>query len=163
MKKMFKLKSIGTVGFDGVMYFDTFEEAKTALRQTILSPEGITHITDKVMAYAREQYPDNTPVAFEQLVSILKKLVTDPDYPQLPSDVVLEEFADDNIEFYLDAHSRIFIYVFNDDFDQKFPTAEIVVIKMYDPEKVYYFYLKDKMWDPEWCWNVKINLNNEEK
>ena len=156
MKKKFMVVSVSSSGVKKAKCYETFDEARTALRKQILCPEGIVHVAEQIKAYAQEIYPENTPVAFSQLANILTKLATDPDYPQFPADMVLEEFDDGNVEFYLDEYARIVINVFNDIYDQKFPSARIDVVKIYDPEQEYYFFLKDKMWTPDWYWDVSM-------
>ncbi len=158
MDKKFKVESMN-LGSNGANTYYTFDEAKIAFRKRFTStPEEIAHITDHIKEYAREHYPQNTPKAFEQLIDVLTKLATDPNYPENIDDVVLEDFKDDNIEFYMDFYSKsIYSYVNNDDYDGKFPLAEINVIKMDDPDEEYFFFLTEKRDCLCWSWNYSLS------
>lgn len=159
MEKKFKVDSMNPFGSNGAKTYFTFEEAKIAFRKRFESkPEEIAHITDHIKEYANEHYAQNTPKAFEQLIEIITKLATDPTYPQNIDDVVLDDFEDDNIEFYMDSYTKaIYCYVNNDEYDGKFPLAEINVINMDDPDEEYFFFLTEKRDCMCWSWNYSLS------
>ena len=157
MEKKFKVESFAWYGKQWSKTFYTFNEAKAYFRAKIAGPEMVPHIVDHIHEYAREHYPENTPAAFQQLADVITKFLTDPDYPQSPDDIVLEDFEDDNIEFYTDGCGNIFSYVNNDEYDGKFPLAEIKIVKMDDEEDEYFFYLTEKR--DGMCWSQNVQLS----
>ncbi len=145
MKKKFKVVNDSPFGVSYSKGFYTFEEAKAKLRKRIVCPEAVGKITDHIYKYAKEHYPKDTPIAFKQLADIFTNLATDPEFPKSIEDVVLEDFEDENIEFYMDDYTKsICSYVNNDEYDGKFPIFEINVIKMDDPTQEYYFFFTEK-------------------
>ena len=159
MEKKFKVESYAWYGKNKTDTYYTFEEAKIGFRNRIISPEGVPHIVDHIKEYAKEHYPENTPVSFQQLADIITNLLTDPSYPKSVDDLVLEEFEDDNIEFHLawDGCGKIFCYVNNEEYDGKFPIAEIHVAQMDNEEEEYYFYLTEKKDGHGWSWNYSLS------
>ena len=157
MEKKFKVARRAWYGLQGAKTFYTFEEAKAELRQRIVCPEGVPHIIGMIENYAKEHYPVDTPAAFDQLIDIITKLLTDPSYPENPDSVELEGFRDDNIEFYIiDNTKEIFCYVNNDEYDGVFPCAEINMLNMEDEDEEYFFYLTQKADGMCWCWNLSL-------
>ncbi|MBE6807342.1 MAG: hypothetical protein E7527_04960 [Ruminococcaceae bacterium] len=161
MDKKFKVESYAWYGKNKTDTYYTFDEAMAGFRQRILSPEGVPHIVDMIHAYAAEHYPENTPVAFGQLAELLQKLLTDPTYPASQEDLVLEDFEDENVRFYLDPWGGIFSYVDNEDYDGKFPLAEINVIPAGEEEE-YFFYLTQEKSGACWSWNYVLSPIGEE-
>lgn len=103
--------------------------------------------------------PKNTPEAFQQLADIITKFLTDPSYPQKAEDIVLNDFRDDNIEFYMvgGGDNAIYCYVNNEEYDGKFPLAEIHAFQMDNEDEEYYFYLTEKK-DGMCCsWNYSLS------
>ena len=157
MEKKFKVESFAWYGCQWSKKFYTFEEAKIYMREKIVSPEMIPHIVEHIQEYAKEHYPENTPVAFQQFAAIITKFLTDPNYPKSLDDIVLEDFEDDNIEFYTDGCGGLFSYVNNDEYDGKFPLAEINIAYMNDEEGEYFFYLTEKR--DGMCWSQNVQLS----
>ena len=163
MEKKFKVERRAWYGVQGAKTFYTFDEAKAELRNRIVCPDGVPHIVGLIESYAQEHYPENTPAAFGQLADIITKLLTDPNYPANPDDVELEGFRDDNIEFYIiDNTKEIYCYVDNNEYDGKFPCAEINMLQMEDEKAEYYFYLTQKADGMCWCWNMSLAPLGEE-
>ena len=134
-------------GLIGEEEYRSWPGAKEEFRYTIkekLGAKGIAKFTKQIDKYCKEFYPDGAPENFEQLKTILTKLVTNPEYPENPDELVLDDFEDDNIEFYMDSVShRFFVYVNNEDVKEKFPSAEINIVSMDDPDEEYYFFITD--------------------
>lgn len=143
MWKVIRTCDFGLIGEDE---FYTFEEAKMQFRYIIKNKlgDGIFKFTEQIDAYCKEFYPDGAPEAFDNLKEVLIKLATDPNYPENPESFEMEEFSDDNIEFYYNPRCKdIFIYVNNDEVKEKFPQAEINVILMEEPDDEYFFFITD--------------------
>lgn len=161
MDKQFKVESFAWYGKNKTDTYYTFDEAMAGFRQRILSPEGLPHIVDMIRDYAAEHYPENIPAAFTQLAEVLTKLLTDPDYPASREDIELEEFEDENIQIVPTPSGDIFCYVDNDDYDGKFPLAEIRVIPNGE-EAEYFFYLSQQKDGACWCWDYVLSPITEE-
>lgn len=159
MEKKFKVESFAWYGKNKTDTYYTFEEAKIGFRNRIASPNGVPHIIGHIEEYMAEHYPENPPAAFGQLIGILTSLLTDPSYPQGPEDVVLDYFEDEHVEFYLvsdDESVSLYCYT-TEDYDGKFPLAEINVFKMDDEEREYFFYLTERRDGMCWSWNYQLS------
>ena len=162
MEKKFKVESHAWYGLQWRKDFFTFEEAKAHFREKIVCVDGISHITDHIDEYVKEHYPENTPAAFGQLKEFLTKILTDADYSTKPEDVITENFEDDNIEFCTTGWGGLNCYVKNDDYDGKFPIAEIDAINFDNEENEYYFYLTEKRDGMCWSWNISLSPIGED-
>ena len=143
MWKVVRKCEFGLIGEDE---FRSWEGAKEEFRYIInekLGADGIAKFTEQIDEYCKEFYPEGAHNNFEQLKTVLTKLVTDPEYPRNPDELELEDFEDDNIEFYMSDTKKVFIYNNNEDVKDKFPSAEINVAVIEDPEDEYYFFITD--------------------
>lgn len=165
MWKVVRKCEFGLIGEDE---FRSWEGAKEEFRYIInekLGAQGIAKFTEQIDDYCKEFYPDGAPANFEQLKTILTKLVTDPEYPQNPDELELEDFEDDNIEFYMSDSKKIFIYVNNEEIKEKFPSAEINVVTIDDPEDEYYFFITDNrniFNGPHYSTNITLGPTDKE-
>ena len=155
MKKQFKLE---TVKFEGkkIETFYTFEEAKQAFREKIISPEGIEYIINLIDDYIEELYPEETPEAFVQLKNILYGFTTDSAYPENVNDVALNYFEDENVEFYMESN-KVFCYLNNSEYGGRFPDAEINALIMDDEDDEYFFYLAENNAVFGYIWNITLS------
>ena len=143
MWKVTRENVLGSIGEDE---FHSWPGARQEFRYIInekLGAKGIENFTKQIDDYCKEYYPEGAPENFEQLKTVLRLLMVDPEYPQNPDDLQLDDFDDDNIEFFISDSKKIFIYVNNDDAMGKFPTAEINVVVIDDPTDEYYFFITD--------------------
>ncbi len=163
MEKKFKVASYAWYGTQWTKTFYTFEEAKLYFREKMVSPEMVPHIVDHINEYAKEHYPENTPKAFSQLAEIITNILTDPNYPKSIDDIEIEHFFDDNIEFYGDGKGGIFCYVNNDEYDGKFPLAEINIFNMDDENAEYFFFLTEKRDGMCWSQNKELTPIGEDE
>lgn len=162
MQKKFKVESNGWYGLKWRKNFYTFEEAKCYFRKKIVSANGVSHITNHIDKYVQEHYPENTPAAFVQLKEFLTKMLTDADYSIHPEDVITSDFTDENIDFYTSGWGALYCYVNNDDYDGKFPIAEIDAVNFDDENREYFFFLTEKKDGHCWCWNLCLSRIDED-
>jgi hypothetical protein len=88
--------------------------------------EGVAKLTQLIDAYCEKQYPYGAPDKFEDLKTILTKLVTDPKYPGTPEEMDLI-LVDDNLEIYtIPYDGTLKIEITNEAMKTQFPEANIV-------------------------------------
>lgn len=163
MFRVIRKCEFGVIGQDE---FFTFEEAKIQFRNIIKEKlgDGIEDFTAQIDLYCSEFYPDGAPEEFAQLKELLTKLATDPKFPEKSEDLKLDDFEDDNVEFYIGPYSNICVYVNNDEVKEKFLTAEINVVEMDDPDEEYYFFITDNrsvLGDKHFLTNITLETADE--
>ena len=144
---MWKVERKCELGFVGQDVFQNEQAAKSGFRKIIAHKlgEGISSFTDRIDGYCKEFYPEGAPEEFGQLKDLLTKLATDPAFPRDLQEVELEDFEDDNVEFYLAPGYRLFCYVNNPAVEGKFISAEINAIQFFEDnwEDDNFFFITD--------------------
>lgn len=88
--------------------------------------EGVAKLTQLIDAYCEKQYPYGAPDKFEDLKTILTKLVTNPKFPGTPKEMDLI-LVDDNLEIYaIPYDGTLKIEIINKEMKTQFPEANIV-------------------------------------
>lgn len=131
-------------GWESVSPCQNFDDAKLKFRKEISQELNtkIMYYTEMIRDYCDKYYPKGMPDELKKVITLLKRIVKEPDYfDENAEELDFEVFTDERITVFTKTWEGKELYI-NSETDE-FPIMEISCLDMNDEDEEYYFFISD--------------------